>query len=537
MVNSLIVSFAGYPETISSLMPDNGIASLSASLHSQGIESKIIDYSTIQTIEELTPLFFSKELTKIYESFTSKNTGKIGQAYNFMKLKGLQPFLNSHRERMMQKYATDLSELVGKEKPDFVAFKLWMGDGFVGTKMMIDKIRQDHPSVKIYGGGPHAYTFKDKIFDFLSLDALCYDEGENTIVDLANHSVGKKDLKNIPNIYFKDGNKVVKTEVSKIKDLNSLPIPIYDKNVYLSIDDKLNIFIIDETRGCAYTCPFCVQSGREDNNYRAKSGKRIVDEMQKLQQEKGANLFRFGGQMTTGQIFNDVAEEIINRGMKVNYSGFAHVSSIQKANYSLLKESGLEALFFGIESGDQRLLDDVFLKRTKVDTITSTLINAKYAGIDTIASLIYPAPFETSESRQNTLNLINETNPSSVLVYFSGLYPDSVWTNNQDKFGFNIESNDFARDVMTYKTKYLMPPSFWEPLPYSMNGKSFKEFARETEEFAKEVGKNHLLFAVDEHFLIANHLQINPKTFVSDMKQSFYTGKTEKLYDLMERIR
>lgn len=536
MAKGLLISYAGNPETPSSLLPDNGLASLASSLISQNHEIKILDYGIPETMDQLIPRTISKELEKIYANFTSEDPSKISQIYNFLKLKGIQPLIQHHQNKQMHKYAQEISDLVREEKPDFVGFKLWMGDGLIGTKIISEKLKKDHPNVKLFGGGPHAHTFKHRIFNYLPLEAICYDEGEQTILDLANYSIGKMNLEKISNIYFKDGTNIKTNPLLKVTDLNSLPIPIYDKEIYLNIDKKLPVYIIDETRGCAYVCPFCVQSARVDNKYRAKSSDRIVDEIQKLYDEKGVKLFKFGGQMTTGQIFNGIATELINRGIDISYSGFGHVNAMKNADLGLLKASGLQSLFFGIESGDQRLLDEVFLKKTKVDNIRDTLINVKAAGIDTVASFIYPAPFESEESRRNTYNLINETKPTGVLMYFSGLFPDTVWTNNAAKFGFNIESEDLANEVMTYKTKSFFPPRFWKQLPYTINGKNFKEYAKQTEEFVKELSKDNLMFAIDEHFLIARHINQDPSVFVKNLKQAFYSANTDHIKKIREDL-
>jgi hypothetical protein len=55
MAKGLLVSFAGYPGTPSSLMPDNGLASLAAVLLKEGHEVTILDYGAIDTVKKLFP--------------------------------------------------------------------------------------------------------------------------------------------------------------------------------------------------------------------------------------------------------------------------------------------------------------------------------------------------------------------------------------------------------------------------------------------------------------------------------------------------
>lgn len=529
MAKALLISYAGYPESASSLMPDNGLASLAASLIAHGHEVKILDYATTRAVAELVPAEISRELAAIYDTITNPSTGKLAQFWHFTRLQMLHKRLEAHQTRQMQRYAQELSDLVAIEKPDFVGFKLWMGDGFTGAGIMTRQLRKDHPRLMLFGGGPHAYSFKSRIFDYLPLDAICYDEGEETIVQLADYSVGTRRLETIPNLFLSNG---ITTPLEKITDLDSLPLPVYDADVYPAMADKLPLFVIDETRGCAFSCPFCIQSSRMDNRYRAKSAGRIADEIERLVKQHKMRLFRFGGQMTTGRIFNEVAQLILERELAVRYSAFAHVNAMTGAELPLLKQSGLDALFFGVESGSQRLLDDIFHKQTSVAKIKETLIATRAAGIDTVASFIHPAPFEDKESRQATLDLIRETRPSSVLAYFPGLYPDAGWDKDKQRFGFDITTNDYPGEVMTYKVKSMFPPRFWSPLPYRINGKPFRQYAGETERFVKEAALLTTVFGVDEHFVMAKYLNRDAARFIKELRRMFYSGDVNAMESL-----
>ena len=64
MAKGLLVSYAGYPYTPSSLMPDNGLASLAGSLIQAGHEVKILDYGTLDTVRRLIPKDISKNFDR-----------------------------------------------------------------------------------------------------------------------------------------------------------------------------------------------------------------------------------------------------------------------------------------------------------------------------------------------------------------------------------------------------------------------------------------------------------------------------------------
>ena len=55
MARVLLVSYAGYPCTPSSLIPDNGLASLAGALIESGHEVRVLDFSTVNTLRRLFP--------------------------------------------------------------------------------------------------------------------------------------------------------------------------------------------------------------------------------------------------------------------------------------------------------------------------------------------------------------------------------------------------------------------------------------------------------------------------------------------------
>ncbi len=121
------------------------------------------------------------------------------------------------------------------------------------------------------------------------------------------------------------------------------------------------------------------------------------------------------------------------------------------------------------------------------------LRETRESGICTIASIIYPAPFEDEESRAETLAFLKEVAPDSVPVTIPGMIPGTPWEREPEKYGFEKEQrSDFWEYALTYKIKLLFPPSLWKPLPYKLDGKKSKQLFRECEQFINELeGMGH----------------------------------------------
>ena len=88
---------------------------------------------------------------------------------------------------------------------------------------------------------------------------------------------------------------------------------------------------------------------------------------------------------------------------------------------------------------------------------------------------------------------------------------------------------------MNYKIRGFFPPRFWDPLPYRVDGKSFRQFAGETEQFNALVEKelNIDTGISDDIALIAHHLCFTPRDFRNQARRYFFTGDAPALREMI----
>jgi radical SAM superfamily enzyme YgiQ (UPF0313 family) len=458
------------------------------------------------------------------------------QAAAFFRLHRLEKRLTVWQRSQVDALAGELSDFVSRENPGFIGFKLWNGDGFEGSIAMAERIRRDHPEVRIFGGGPHVYLFRELILERAPVfDALVADEAENAVILLADGSVP---FEEIPGLIYRGKAGIESNPLNRPQDLNALPMPVYDEDVYPAMkgDGKIRMMVIDESRGCAFTCPFCPQSSRDDNNWRKKSPTRVVDEIERLCARQGTRLFRFGGQFTPGHLMEDIAREVLARKLEIEFTSFAHISAMRDIDFHLLHQAGLRAVFYGVESGSQRMLDGSLEKKTHVRDIEEVIRKTRAANISVAVSIIHPAPGETAETGKETLDLLDRTRPDSVLIYFPGIYPRSGWAGNPDKYGITLNEN-FVEKSMNYKIKTMYPPRFWEPLPYLVDGMSFAEFTAVTSRFVSEVEKLGIItYITDESLLLCSALNMQVRDYSELVKRVFFTADTDRIRDLVSSV-
>ena len=85
-------------------------------------------------------------------------------------------------------------------------------------------------------------------------------------------------------------------------------------------------------------------------------------EVDHLRTRYGWHTFRFAGSCTPYNLLNAFAAEVIMTHRTLTYATFAHVRDSDEADFARLRESGCVAMFFGIESGSQRVVLSVLLE-------------------------------------------------------------------------------------------------------------------------------------------------------------------------------
>ena len=540
---SLLVTYAGYPFTPSSLMPDNGYASLAAELLREKHNTRILDYGTIDTIRRLMPADIARKALPVVGSIFGK-IGK-GEAPSQDEIQELHKFdgeLSNIHNREVTRIIDDLSDIIQREKIQFIGFKLWNGDGYSGTMAIAKALREKFPSLKIFAGGPHVDIFKGLILEKNPFfDAVSFGEGEYTILELAEYVEGKRPLGSVSNILYRDNGRITETGVKRVDNLDSLAFPVYSDDIYpaMSGDQKLKIIVLDESRGCPCCCHFCIQPIKSGTKVRMKSPKRVVEEMQRIISENNIRLFRYAGSATPPSLSRAIADEILKSRLDVEYTAFGNILGAKTEDYPVLKKSGCYSIFFGVESGSKKILNRSFGKPRDPAEMVRILKASKAAGIYTVASIIYPAPFEDEETTKETLNLLLEAKPHSAPVQFAAVYPQTKWAKSPENYGFKFTSENWQEKLLTYKIKLLFPPTFYEPMPYTIDGKPFHQFAFETFKLISALEKNGILTAIsDDQALMAKYAGFEGREtqFRELARQWFLSGDAEQIGSIVKTI-
>lgn len=184
-------------------------------------------------------------------------------------------------EFTINNYADDILQAIYREKPDFIGFSCYIWN--IG---MIDRLcgelRKVLPEVKLWLGGPEvSYDAEDHLKTHKAIDGVMIGEGEETFLELLDYYIGgESTLEQIKGIAYKKSasregchrekqvieagfrdpctetfKEVTVTPLRRALDINILPFP------YDNMEDFKNKIIYYETsRGCPYSCSYCLSS-------------------------------------------------------------------------------------------------------------------------------------------------------------------------------------------------------------------------------------------------------------------------------------
>jgi len=531
--NSLLINYNDCPSSLDSLIPDNGLANLAGNLMAHGHKTQILDYSTVQTLRDFRPKNISQSLKLAFFRYKIETFlfGKMSKS-TYNTFRKIDDHIQGCRDKKIKEVIKEISAKIASEKIDFIAFKLWSGEGFLGSCKIAQELKKRYQDLKIFAGGPHVEVFDKRIFSHTGVfDILCQCEGEETIVYLAEFMEGKRNLKSIPNIIYKESGGTVSTPIKFIDDLNSLADPCYDESVYPAMkgNEKIKIIMLEESRGCPYLCNFCIHKIISGNRWRLRDVNKIISTIKKLCTQLNITTFRFAGSNTPYSLRKKLAKQLISLDMRIKYIGFADTRQPEQEDYNLLKKSGCVSLFFGVESADPYLLTHIINKKSDPAWIRNSLKSAREAGILTAASIIVPCPGETKESIKKTVDLLTETKPYGVSVYPGICYPKTKWFLESKKFGFELSDN-VEEKMMTYTIKFTMPPPMLSHFPFKIDGKNFYAIIDEIFKTSKQLEKRGITTTLNDSLLLMAHvLKLNPKEIKELNQKSIIIGECKKL--------
>jgi len=323
--------------------------------------------------------------------------------------------------------------------------------GATGVTMNIKKafsilqfFKELKPEAVFVMGGPHVTFDADTVLRENSfLDYIVRGEGEVTCTELLRAIQNNTSPEGILGLSYRNGNEIIHNEQRPfIEDINTLPFParhLVSLTKYRALRFPINMVT---SRGCPHQCIFCLGSKMVGRKVRYFDTMRIVDEFEMLS-KMGFSQINIVDDLFTSNKKRciEFCDEIMRRGIQHKWTAFARVDTVSLELLQAMQKAGCTTLCFGIESGNQEILDTV-KKRITIEKCIRAVDLCRKAGIIPMTSYILGLPGETRKTVQMTMDFAKKLSPHYG-YHILAPFPGTEVREQKENYGITILTDDW----------------------------------------------------------------------------------------------
>lgn len=388
-----------------------------------------------------------------------------------------------HKEKLISSYSSEFNVITEKEeeilvrflteyKPKLIGFSL-VSPHFELYKKIYHKIK-NIGDFKILLGGWQVSLNPEQCIEYA--DILCLGEGEEILPELVQSLSNNISLCNISNIWYKEGDKIIKNSVKPlVKNIDKFPYPIINNAQSFVLEDNQLVqnepymqnsrYGVMTTRGCPFACTYCSNSfmaekiySKEWSKTRYRSLENVMDELnyvkEKLPNIKKINFYDevFLPEKHLGfEFFKRYVKEISLPFYCMFYPGTCNDELAKQ-----LKDSMLAGVWLGIQSGSYRIRKDIYKRNYTNEQLFKQIDIFHRNQIDVRYDIIMNNPFESFNETLETIDLLLALpEPFSVNLFSLKFFPNTEITKMALENGIITydEVNDQLKD---YQSNYLI---------------------------------------------------------------------------------
>ena len=393
----------------------------------------------------------------------------------------------------MELTPVQVADRVQKENPVLTAIIVYghnpsaSTQNMPGARVICNEIKNRNPNFKTIFVGGHVAALPELTLKEESCDFVAKGEGPYTIIDLVEllKSSQPDQFEKVRGLYYRKDGQVCSTPAPAIVQnldvempgvaWDLLPMEKYRAHNWHAFDTmkRQPYASIYTTLGCPFHCSFCcIQAPFKDgeqaigykaatNSYRFWSVEKTADQLQMLVEKHGVRNLKIADEMfvLNSKYISNFCDAIISRGLDLNIWCYARVDTIKDGMLEKLKKAGVQWLALGIESGSDRVRNEVS-KSLSQDAIRKVVKEIQDMGMYVIGNYIFGLPEDDRQSMQETLDLALELNCEFANIYSAMAYPGSqlytqAVTNNWKLPETWSGYAQLAYDSFPLPTKYL----------------------------------------------------------------------------------
>jgi radical SAM superfamily enzyme YgiQ (UPF0313 family) len=335
-------------------------------------------------------------------------------------------------------------------------------------------------------GGPHLTLLPEESMQRPEADLVVRGEAEDTLIEIlrAIEASGQRGNSqaglclpddpwgNIRGLSYRNlaGEVIHNADRPLRRDIEGIPWPAYhlfkiERYTNLQpltdgLDRKARAYTLLTSRGCPYQCIYCSKP-ITGTTWRARTPEDVVAEWRYLVREMRATEVGI-----TDDVWNlnlerakEICRLLIAEGLTqvpwITVHGM-RVDHTDAELFRLMKQAGCKRVGFGVESGNQAVLDGI-KKRQKLDDVRRAFAEARAAKLQTMGFFIFGLPADTEETMEDTIRFALELEPDLANFMIAAPYPGTeLWEIvRRDGRLFSMEWHDYA--IHDEKARYELP--------------------------------------------------------------------------------
>lgn len=309
----------------------------------------------------------------------------------------------------------------------------------------LGEVKRLLPATMIVAGGPHPSSAYDSFLDEVpEVDIAVIGEGEFTLLEIAAAVREGKTMADIDGVSFRlDGKTVMNPFRPFIEDLDSLPFGDWDS---LPMDHYWEIWTVKKnyahmilSRGCPFGCTFCGAKKALGRRQRRRSPGHVLEEIRLLYDRHGVRNILFGD--STFNMDHDWVHAICNGLLELDrpiiWNCNIRGDLVDRETVRLMKKSGLDRVFIGVESADDRMLARM-KKGETIEKIEEGIHILQDEGIHPDLGFILGMPGETEDTMRKSIAFARRHKKSLCAFTLASPFPGTPLYAEAQKEGFIV---------------------------------------------------------------------------------------------------
>jgi len=352
--------------------------------------------------------------------------------------------------------------LIEQYHPKFIGISATT-TSFFQAKRMAKTVKEYYPEITLIMGGIHGSALPEQSLVMTDFEIVVRGEGEITILELIKRLLSRdNDLSTVQGISYKTSSGAIIHNPARpvIADLDTLPAP--DKRM----TDLYRYYqkgAILTGRGCPNHCIFCSCGAFSGNKYRPRSIQHILGEIKDTINRFGVNQFEIHDDTFTlsKRRVDSFCKGVAEEGLEITWGCQSRVTTIDKELAKIMFDAGCRSIQFGVESGNQAVLNSI-KKGITLNQVEKAVMGAYKAGIPNIVcTFMIGHPEDTRDTIQDTVEFALRLHEIGVTITpFTVLtpLPGTDVYHRAEEYGINIFDDDWERYTFSrvnMETKHL----------------------------------------------------------------------------------